>query len=333
VGKVNYEVLMSDKRKRKKVFHVNMLKKWFPPVGSSFWATEDMDVEEELVSTWQDQGGGTPAIGNHLSKEHKQQLDDLLARFKTVMIGKCGRTTVCQYHIRVKCDIPIHQQPYRLPHMYREAVEREIEMIPAEGIIEPCCSEWSSPIVAVKKKDNSIQLCVDYRRLNAQTRIDAYPMPRVDDILDQVGQARYISTLDLAKGYWQVPVAAEDSPKTAFATPRGLFQFQVMPFGLCGVPATFQRMIDHVIRGTHEFACAYLDDLIIFSVSWEDHLVHVHAMLDCLQSLGLTAKPSKCQLAMRECTYLRHIVGNGEVKPEKSKLQAIAQFSLPVTKK
>ena len=105
----------------------------------------------------------------------------------------------------------------------------------------------------------------------------------------------------------------------------------MMPFGLCGAPATFQRMIDHVIRGMHEFACAYL--VMIFSISWEDHLVHIHAVLDRLRSLGLTAKPSKCQLAMRECTYLGHIVGNGEVKPEKSKLQAIAQFPLPVTKK
>ena len=163
--------------------------------------------------------------------------------------------------------------------MYREAVEEEIEMMLAEGIIEPCCSEWASPIVVVKKKDNSIRLCVDYRRLNAGTEIDAYPMPRVDDILDQLGQAQYISTLDLAKGYWQVPVAVEDRPKTAFITPRGLYQFCVMPFGLSGAPATFQRMIDHVIRGMAGFACAYLDDLIVFSSSWEDHLVHVGAVL------------------------------------------------------
>ena len=119
VGKVNYEV--TDKRKRKKVIHVNMLKKWFPPVGSSFWVTEDTEMEdEEFVSTWQDQGGGTPAIGNQLSKEQKWQLDDLLAKFKTVMSGECGRITVCQHHIGVKCDIPVHQQPYRLPNMHRE---------------------------------------------------------------------------------------------------------------------------------------------------------------------------------------------------------------------
>ena len=158
-------------------------------------------------------------------------------------------------------------------------------------------------------------------------------MLRVDDILDQVGQARYISNLDLAKGYWQVPVAVEDHPKTPFTTPRGLFQFHVMPFGLCWVPVMFQRMIDDVIRGMHEFTCAYLDDPIIFSVSWKDHLVHFYAVLDRLRSLALTVKSSKCQLAMREYAYLGDIVGSGEMKPKKSKLQAIAQFLLTATKK
>ena len=138
-------------------------------------------------------------------------------------------------------------------------------------------------MVIIKKKDDTIRLCVDYRRLNAMTQVDAYPMPRIDDILDQVGQARYITTLDLAKGYWQVPVAEEDRTKTAFITPRGLYQFKMMPFGLCGAPATFQRMMDQVIRGMHKFASAYLDDLIIFSTTWEDHLTHLKAVLSRLQ--------------------------------------------------
>jgi len=161
----------------------------------------------------------------------------------------------------------------------------------------------------------------------------AYPMPQIDDILDQVGQAKYITTLDLAKGYWQVPVAVEDPHKTAFVSSQGLFQFKVMPFGLCGAPVTFQRMMDKVTRGMNQYANAYLDDLIIFSKTWEDHLVHVRAVLDRLKEVGLTVKPSKCQLAMAECTYLGHVVGNGVMKPERSKIQAITQFPQPETKK
>ena len=170
--------------------------------------------------------------------------------------------------------------------MYKEAVEKEIEIMLKEGIVEPANSKWALPMVIIKKKDDTIRLCVDYQKLNAKTQVDAYPMPQIDDILDQVGQARYITTLDLAKGYWQVPVAEEGRPKTAFITPRGLYQFKRMTFGLCGAPATFQRMMDQVIRGMHKFASAYLDDLIVFSTKWEDHLMHLRAVLSRLQELG-----------------------------------------------
>lgn len=115
-------------------------------------------------------------------------------------------------------------------------------------IIEPSESEWAAPLVPVKKKDNTIRLCVDYRKLNAITKIDPYPMPRVDDITDEVGRARYISTLDLTKGYWQIPVREEDCSKTTFTTPFGLYQFTRMPFGLQGAPATFQRMVDRLLN-------------------------------------------------------------------------------------
>ena len=192
-------------------------------------------------------------------------------------------------------------------------------MMLKEGVIEPSSSEWATPMVIIKKKDDTIQLCVDCRKLNIETELDAYPILRVDDILDQVGQAKYIITLVLAKGYWQVPVAEEDRYKTLFITTKGLYKFRMMPFGFYGVPVSFQRMMDQVIRGMDQFASAYLDDLI----TWEDHLAHLRAVLN---KLGLMTKPLKYQLAMAECTFLGHVVGNGEVKPEVSKMQAIEQF-------
>ena len=137
-------------------------------------------------------------------------------------------------------------------------------------------------------------------------------MPRVDDILDQVAQAKYITILDLMKGYWQVPCAEQDQHKTAFITPRGFYRFRMMPFGLCGAPATFQRMTD---QGMYRYASAYLDD-IVFSITWEDHLAHLRAVFCRLKEKGLAAKPSKCQIAMAECTYLGHLVGSGVVKPQ-----------------
>ena len=163
----------------------------------------------------------------------------------------------------------------------------------AQGVIEPTSSDWAAPIVVVRKKDGSIRLCVDYRWLNAVSIGDAYPMPRIEDLIDLIRQAKFISTLDLTKGYWQVPVAEEDRGKTAFTTPFDLFQFRRMPFSLQGTPVTFQRMMDHLLEGLREFAGAYLDNFVIFSRSWEEHLEHLGAVFTRLREAGLTAKLKK----------------------------------------
>ena len=161
----------------------------------------------------------------------------------------------------------MRQPPYRLAHAYRDVVKKELQEMQECGIIEPSASEWASPIVLVKKKDGTLRFCVDYRRLNSVSQADAYPMPRVDELIDRLGGARFITTLDLTCGYWQVPVSPESRPKTAFTTPFGLYQFNVMPFGPQGAPATFQCMMDQLLKGLEDFAAAYLDDLVIYSSS------------------------------------------------------------------
>ena len=198
-----------------------------------------------------------------------------------------------------------------------------------KGIIERSSSEWAFPIVLVKKKDGSLRMCVDYRRLNAISHADAYPMPRVDDVIDALGKAKCITTLDLARGYWQVPVQEESRPLTAFATPYGLFQFRVMLFGLHGAPATFQRMMDRLLAECTGYAAAYLNDVVIYSTDWQEHIRHITDVLQRLRKAGLTIRPKKCQFG----SYLKHVVGNGEVRPEESKPQAVRDFPTPTTKK
>ena len=193
-------------------------------------------------------------------------------------------------------------------------------------------SEWCSPIVPVKKKDGSLRLCVDYRRLNSVSQSDAYPMPRVDDLIDQLGGAYYITTMDLTRGYWQVLVSENAKQKTAFATPIGLYQFNRKPFGLKGSPATFQRLVDRVIRNLESVCGAYIDDLIIFSKSWEEHVSHIRAVLERMKGAGLAAKPEKCCFGTTSCTYLGHVVGSGVVRPEPSKVHAVLTFPIPATK-
>ena len=169
--------------------------------------------------------------------------------------------------------------------------------------------------------------------LSSSTSSSSEDMPRIEDILDRVGNAKFITTLDLTRGYWQVQVAKEDRHKTAFTSPFGLYQFCVMPFGLNGAPATFQRLMNEVVRDMEKFAHAYLDDLVIFSDTWEEHLVYLESILGKLREFGLTANMTKCQWAMAECTYLGHVVGGGQVKPEINKLEAVEKFPVPKTKK
>lgn len=154
------------------------------------------------------------------------------------------------------------------------------------GVIEPSLSDWCSPLVIVPKKDGSFRVCIDFHKLKAQSKFDAYLMPRVDDLLERIGKAKYITTLDLCKQYWQVPLEPTSRPYTAFRTPLGLFHFTVLPFGLHGAPATFQRLMDRVLQGCEEWSAAYLDDVVIHSNSWEENLQHMRQTLERITVAG-----------------------------------------------
>lgn len=209
---------------------------------------------------------------------------------------------------------------------------RETEEMLQLGVIEPSQSAWRSPIMLVPKPDGSAQFCVDYCELNKVAHFDAYPMPRTDLLLDQLGAAKFLSALDLTKGYWQVPVQIEDRPKTAFATPQGQFQFIKMPFGLHGAAATFQQLFNTVLAHCRDFTAAYIDDIIIFSPDWDTHLQHVQTVLEALRVAGLKANPLKNHLGFRELKYLGFLVGHGTVKTTPGEGGAAVRVPPPVYK-
>ncbi|KAL5496902.1 hypothetical protein EMCRGX_G013275 [Ephydatia muelleri] len=312
-------------------YDLNAREKTLEP-DSSLWVDDTEEAEDEIPVWGKEESRVHGELPSHLDEQQKRSLHALLGDFEDTLQSKPGRTTMIEHSIDTGSSQAIRLPPYRLPYAYRDIVTKELKEMLEDGVISRSNSEWAASVVLITKKNGEIRFCVDYRRLNSISRTDSYPMPRVDELLDRLGSANYISTLDLSWGYWQVPMSAQSRAKTAFVTSYGLFEFNVMPFGLQGAPSTFQRMMDQLLRGLEDCAAAYLDDLVMYNLTWTEHLTSLRKVLERLRTAGLTAKPSKCHFAMKECTYLGHIVGNGQVRPEIEKLAAVEGFPVPKTK-
>ncbi|CAM4649460.1 unnamed protein product [Caretta caretta] len=228
---------------------------------------------------------------------------------------------------------PIRAQPYRVSRQAKTAIEREIQDMLQMGVIHPSGSAWASPVVLVPNPDGVIRFCVDYRKLNAVTRPDNYPMPRTDELLEKLGRGQFISTLDLTKGYWQVPLDESAKKRSAFITHVGLYEFNVLPFGLWNAPATFQRLVDRLLAGLGEYAIAYLDDVTIFLDSWAEHLEHLQKVFECIREAGLTVKAKKCQIGLNRVTYLGYQVDQETINLLQVKVDAIQKWPVPKSKK
>ena len=206
-------------------------------------------------------------------------------------------------------------------------IDSAVDEMMQTGVIERSNSPWGFPIVLVEKKDGSKRFCVDFRALNKITKKYARPLPVIDDILASLGSARYFSKLDLKYEYWQVKLHDDDKEKSAFTCHRGLFHFNVMPFGLANVPCIFQELMSIVLRGQEDFALAYLDDILIFSNTVEDHLKHIDTVLSSLRRHNLKLKPAKCEFFKKETQYLGFKISEEGIQPDLDKVKA-NQFRL-----
>ena len=213
----------------------------------------------------------------------------------------------------------------------REEAGRAVDEMLKDGIIEQSTSPWSSPIVLVRKKNGTTRFCVDYRKLNNITRKDSYPLPRIDDTMEALQGATWFSTLDLKSGYWQVQLSPEAIEKTAFSVAgHGHWQFKVMPFGLCNAPATFERLMEHVLAGLSGKIClVYLDDVIVYGSSFFDQMENLKKVLQRIRWARLKLSPEKCILFQHEVTYLGYIVNENGVKVDARKLEAVAEWPIP----
>ena len=262
-----------------------------------------------------------------------EKLKEVLAESTDVFAlddSELGCTSLVQHSIDTGDQLPVKQQPYRTPVVYREKIEKMVNDMQEQGVVKPSNSPWASPIVLVPKKDGSLRFCVDFRRLNAITRKDVYPLPRVEDILDTLGEAKYFTSLDLASGYWKVELDQDARAKSAFTTHHGLFEFVRMPFGLCNAPATFQRLMQAVLSGLEWRSCfAYLDDILIASRTFDDHLRHLREVFGRLREAGLRLKPKKCLILRNEVPYLGHVISTQGVRPDPSKTEKVKLFPTP----
>ena len=241
-----------------------------------------------------------------------------------------GTTDVLSHGMRMVYSETSKLGPRRLPLSQYEVVKEELARMTRLGIIEPSSSSWASPIVLVKKKDGSTRFCVDYRRVNNLTIKDSYPLPRIEDTIEALRGSKWFSTLDLASGYWQVPMAPEDAEKTAFTTQFGLYQFKKMPFGLANAPATFERLMELVLSGLHwEICLIYLDDIIVFSETFEEHVTRLQLVLRRLKQAGLKVTPKKCHLFQFHVEFLGHIVSAAGISTDPKKTDAIDRWPPP----
>ena len=262
------------------------------------------------------------------------KLAKLLEKYEDVFSredGDIGHTTLVKHSIPVvEGTRPIRQPPHRLGPVKEMEAERQVQELLKKGLIEPASGAWSSPVVLVKKKDDSWRFCIDYRRLNAVTQQDAYLIPWIDESLDALAGSKFFSTLDLTSGYWQVPMDEDAKEKSAFITRNGLFKWKVLPFGLTSAPATFQRLMERVLVGLHwKTLLLYLDDVIVIAPDFDTHLERLGEVLSRLKTAGLKLKPSKCELFRQAVRYLGHIVSAEGVATDPLKISAIKQWSPP----
>ncbi|CAM5154394.1 unnamed protein product [Natator depressus] len=317
VGEVTYKVRQPGCRKQEQIYHINLLKPWHQREAC-------VVAQETLI-----QGNNMQKqirISTDLTPNQKKEVTEMINRYQDVFSTKPGQTMEAYHHIITDPGAKVTLRPYRVPAAKGEEIKAEVKRILELGVIEESHSQWSSPIVLVPKPDGTTRFCNDFRRLKEISKFDAYPIPCIDELVDRLGNPRFLTTLHLTKGFWQIPLAKDAKEKMAFSTPEGRFQYTVLPFGLHGAPATFQHLMDKLLWPHTSCAAAYLDDVVIHTPDWETHLGKVEAFLDTLRRAGLTANPAKCAIGLAQAKYLGYIVGRGMVKPQLNKLEAIQNW-------
>ena len=282
------------------------------------WITESVDLSE-------------------LPVHQRGPVVKLLEKHSTIFAAnedELGLTKAVKHRIPTVDDVPVAQPYRRIPPSQLDEVKDHIRQMLRRGIIRESSSPYASPMVLVRKKSGKLRICIDYRLLNKKTRRDAYPLPRVEESLDVVAEGKWFSTIDLQSAYNQVEVEEDDKQKTAFCSPLGLYEYNRMPFGLNNAPATFQRLMQNIFREEfHDQLAVYLDDIIVFSRTYEQHLERLELVFSRLAQYGLKVEPAKCHLFRQEVKFLGHSISSNGIAPNPDLVSTIENWPIPNTAK
>ena len=270
----------------------------------------------------------------HLSDSEKRQLTKIIEKHAPKVLASSLKTQTSSKTVKHFIDTGVHpvirQKPYRLTEEKKDIMGKMIDDLEKEGIIQPSVSPWSSPAILVPKPGNKWRLCIDYRKLNEATVKDAHPLPRIEELLDTLACANWFTAMDLLSGFYQIIMDEESIPKTAFTTFKGLYEFLRMPFGLCNAPATFERMMEFVFKTElRNFILVYLDDIMVFSKTFEEHMQHLDIALSRLAQHNLTVKLEKCHFAQKEVEFLGHFIKDQTVTLNTKNLKLITDIKPP----
>ena len=286
---------------------------------------EENTIDDELDLT----------IIRDVDPQFQKPVLQILTDFKKMFATKntqLGSTDLIKHSIDTQGRGPIRQRPYRHPRSHTAALQRQLSELKKAGIIVESTSAWAAPVVLVEKKNGELRVCIDYRKLNSITKKDSFPMPRIDETLDKLYGKKFFTTLDLASGYYQIELDEGAKEKTAFVVENNLYHFTRMPFGVCNGPPTFQRLMNHVLKdvlGTK--ALVYLDDVIIFSDSLEDHIRDIREVFELISKAKLKLKLEKCQFMQKSVNFLGHVITPEGIQPDPAKIEKIVNYKVPAS--
>ncbi len=322
---VNYRIAPNKSKCKGKVVHINLLKDYGKHCDiNTVVAVPECEADETMPVS-------DHRISSELCVKQRSSLLDLLSKHNTLFSDVPGLTNTVSHSITLTRSDPLWTPSYSIPAHLEPAFQKSVEELLSMDIIEPSTSPWSSPPIPIIKKDGDVRIVVDYRKLNSVTVPEPFQMPSVIETVSRLGKATFLSKLDLLKGFHQVPMSLESRKYTAFSCRHGKYHYKRMPFGLRNAPATFQLLMQEVLRGLEHFSSPYIDDIIIFSVVWDDHLVHINSVLERLSLHGLSVKSCKCCWGYKSFEFLGFIVGEGHLSIPQARVEQFRLYVKPKT--